>query len=411
MVHRHEDDERELAEVEAWVERLRAAPGRVADPAAWAGQAGVAPEELDRLCRAHFHATPAELIGEARLAAAGRRLVAGDTPASEVASAVGFTGSRPLDRALRQRWGLAVEEVRRLPGARAFSLRLPADFRQAETLAYLGRDPESLTERVDRASYRAGVRLAGAPARLELSFRRGRVEVAIHGDGKLPAGAAVAAHGIVRRRLGLAGDPAAFEAAVAPGTPLAGLVARRRGLRIPLTAEPFEALLWAILGQQINLAFARRLVGRLVARCGHRLNDGLWVPPTPAAVAALAPAPLLAAQFSARKVEYLLAVAGQIAAGTLPLDTLAGGAASRAERALLAVRGLGPWSACYWLMRGAGFADCVPWGDAGLLKSLAEHLALPARPDLALTRALMAPYRPYRSLATFHLWHRLEDPG
>jgi AraC family transcriptional regulator of adaptative response / DNA-3-methyladenine glycosylase II len=74
------------------------------------------------------------------------------------------------------------------------------------------------------------------------------------------------------------------------------------------------------------------------------------------------------------------------------------------ERTLLAIRGLGPWSVNYLMMRALGFADCVPLGDTGVTSGLQSLLKLEERPDIDATRRLMAMFSPYRSLATAHLW-------
>jgi AraC family transcriptional regulator of adaptative response / DNA-3-methyladenine glycosylase II len=78
---------------------------------------------------------------------------------------------------------------------------------------------------------------------------------------------------------------------------------------------------------------------------------------------------------------------------------------------LLSIRGFGIWSANYVLMRGCGFADCVPVGDSGLTSSLQEFYRLETRPDAEKTLALMKRFAPYRSLATFHFWMRKSDAG
>ena len=98
-----------------------------------------------------------------------------------------------------------------------------------------------------------------------------------------------------------------------------------------------------------------------------------------------------------------------VAEGELPLDALADAPAGQVESALLARRGVGPWTAHYVMLRGYGLADCLPLGDAGLTLALQRFFDLPARPGTAETRALMAPFAPFRSLATFHLWTSLGD--
>jgi len=78
--------------------------------------------------------------------------------------------------------------------------------------------------------------------------------------------------------------------------------------------------------------------------------------------------------------------------------------ATRAERTLLEIRGLGPWSVNYLMMRALGFPDCVPLGDTGVTSGLQAALKLDERPDVDATRRLMSVFSPYRSLATAHLW-------
>ena len=81
------------------------------------------------------------------------------------------------------------------------------------------------------------------------------------------------------------------------------------------------------------------------------------------------------------------------------------------EADLLAVRGIGPWTAQYVMIRSCGFADCVPVGDAGLIAALTRLYRLRKRPDATKTRRLLRPFAPHRSLATFHFWMTLGGPA
>ncbi len=145
-------------------------------------------------------------------------------------------------------------------------------------------------------------------------------------------------------------------------------------------------------------------------RTGVPVGDGLYVPPTPAAVASLKAGDLLPLQFSRRKAECLISIARLVAEGELDLERLRGKSATRAERMLLAVHGLGPWSVNYLMMRSLGFADCVPFGDTGVTSGLQALLDLEARPDIEATRRLMAMFSPFRSLATANLWQLHQPP-
>lgn len=398
-----------LETVEALVEAVRAKPGEFAGVASLAAASGLGASNLHDLCRQHFHATPARLLAKARMATARRALIESDQAISELASDAGYEGLSSFHANFRRANGMSPASFRTLRGAREFHFALPKALPLARSLAFLGRDPTSLTERVDGDRFEAGLLLAGKPARLDVELRPGRARCVIHGRGRLRARAAAEAHSYLLRRIGLEADPAPFERRVRTEPGLLTLTRGRRGLRIPRTGDPFECLAWTVVGQQISLPFARTLFRRLVEKTGKPVGAGLFTPPEPEAVAALSQAELTAVQFSQRKAEYIIDAAGLIADGQLPLAALGAGSATRAEESLLAVRGIGPWSAHYLMMRGYGFEDCVPVGDAGLVRALAHFFDLPQRPGPAETLELMERFRPYRTFATFHLWMSLED--
>jgi 3-methyladenine DNA glycosylase/8-oxoguanine DNA glycosylase len=161
----------------------------------------------------------------------------------------------------------------------------------------------------------------------------------------------------------------------------------------------------------VNLRFASTLRRRLIEHCGAAAPSGMRAHPAPAAIAALEPGALRRMQFSGRKAGHLIGAARAVAAGELKLPDLAGRPVARARHALLALPGIGPWTAEYVMMRGFGFGDCVPVGDAGLETALQRFYGLEARPDAERTRALMARFAPHRSLATEHFWQSLHDPA
>jgi AraC family transcriptional regulator of adaptative response / DNA-3-methyladenine glycosylase II len=204
---------------------------------------------------------------------------------------------------------------------------------------------------------------------------------------------------------GLETDPSSFETMLAGG-PHAGLIAGREGQTIPQTPNVWDGLVWVVAGQQISLAVAFALRRRLTRAYGVRLAEDLWAPPSPEQVAVLAPEDFYALGFSRAKTDYILAAAR--AAGELDLEAWRGREAAEIEQGLLAIRGLGPWSVNYLMMRSFGLPDQVPVGDAALAKSLALYFGLAERPSVKRTRELMAPFAPWRSLASFHFWGLLE---
>lgn len=258
------------------------------------------------------------------------------------------------------------------------ALELPRGYRADLTLRYLGRDSDSLCERVE------GHTITTADLTIGL-------QQPAHVIGSIPA---------ARKLLGLNLDPMPFERAHPD------LVSGHEGAHLPQTATVWESLMWAIVGQQVNLAFAYRLRRTLVELCGEPAAGGLRRHPTPAAIAALQIDDLTSRQFSRSKARYVIDTARVIASGELPLESLPAREPDMVEATLLGVRGIGPWTANYVMMRGCAFPDCVPAGDSALSASLQSWFALDHRPDAHETRTLMARFAPWRSLATYHFWLR-----
>lgn len=386
-----------LADIETLVGEIRATPERFADARAVVRRSGFGTTRLFELVRQHYHATPADLLVRARLEQAKRRLLSNDDGLAAIAGETGFESLSVLHEHFRRSTGLTPTQYRGLRDSRSFTLQLPDDYPLEYLRRALTRDPHSLTERQDGERFTLGLRINHTPVVLALALSPGQVDVAVSGTS------APAAHTRITALLGLEQDAAAF-ARLARKLGLGRLVAGRPGLRLVQTPSLFDGLVWSIIGQQINFPFACVLKRRLIERTGDRIAEGLYAPPAPAAVAALSPEELAPLQFSRSKADYLIATARLIVEGKLDLEALRTQSATRVERTLLAIRGLGPWSVNYLMMRALGLPDCVPWGDTGVTSGLHALFQLEERPDVAATRRLMSVFSPYRSLATAHLW-------
>lgn len=189
-----------------------------------------------------------------------------------------------------------------------------------------------------------------------------------------------------------------------------GLTRRFPGFRPILTPGIFEAAAWAIIGQQVNLQFAYRIKSRLVEYVNHTFHingQRFFLFPTATEIANIDYDRLRAMQFSERKAQYLVDFARMVAGGELNLEKIAEMDYETAVCKLLSVRGLGPWSANYILLRGAGHRDAFPVGDSGINSAVKTLYKLDGKPDIDFLLKLGERWRPYRSLATFYLWKSL----
>lgn len=214
----------------------------------------------------------------------------------------------------------------------------------------------------------------------------------------------------VRLWMDLDRDLKPFYALADQDTLLAPLAYAYKGLRMIRIPDLFEALSWAIIGQQINLRFAYTLKGRMVRKWGQVLESDEhphWVFPTPDQIASLEVNDFLPMQFSRRKAEYLIHVAQLMVAGELSFAHLNTLSFEEAIKHLVAIRGIGPWSAHYVLMKCLGFTQAFPIQDAGLLQAIRSQMNLGEKPDRATIEAISAPWKEWEAYATFYLWRSL----
>jgi AraC family transcriptional regulator of adaptative response / DNA-3-methyladenine glycosylase II len=329
-----------------------------------------------------------------------------------VAFDAGYESLSVFNEHFRRRLGLTPRAYRGLRGAMAFTIALPRWYPFELLRGYLGRDPQSLGERLDTSSadsaaYAFAMTLAGVrAARVHVRLER-RHAVVDFNVRKTADGDAATVFDQVRARLGLVFDPLPFERHMTRrGGDAARLIAGRRGLVVPQTGGVSDGLLWVIVGQQVSLASAFSIRRRVLERFGLDAGEGLRAPPPFVTFADAGQEALTGAGLSRPKASYLEGIAREVASGELNLESLRNATAPEVERRLLALRGLGAWSVNYLMMRALALQDCVPIGDVALAKSLGQFFNLDQRPNDEETRRLMASFAPYRSLATFHLWHR-----
>jgi AraC family transcriptional regulator of adaptative response / DNA-3-methyladenine glycosylase II len=378
-----------------------------------AARLGYSERHVHRALVAVVGAGPLALARAQRAQTARVLLETTDLRITDVAFAAGFASLRQFNATVREVFALAPRDLRRRarrqPGAAedgAVVLRLPyrAPLEGAALVDFLARRRVPGVEQVTGGAYRRSLRLPHAAGIVELAPADGHVRARFWLEDLRDLGAAVQR---CRALLDLDSDPHAVAEALGADALLGPLVRAAPGRRVPGHVDGHELAVRAVLGQQVSVAGAATLAGRLVAELGEPLATPLGMVthlfPSADALAAADPATLA---MPATRARALLALAAALASGELVLD--AGADRDQARSRLLALPGVGPWTVEYVAMRALRDPDAFLPTDLGVRHAL-ERLGQDARP--AAAEALAERWRPYRAYALQHLWAQLADPA
>jgi DNA-3-methyladenine glycosylase II len=217
-----------------------------------------------------------------------------------------------------------------------------------------------------------------------------------------PALASDGLRGIVKWLVSADLDLRPFYTLVAPHPIVGAVVLSLPGLKPLRSATLFEMAVIAITEQQLSLAAAFHIRGRLVRRYGVPLGD-LQVFPSPENLAKARLRDLARCGLSQRKAEYVRGLARRVVEGALDLETLRHESEQRIRDAIVNNRGFGEWSVQYILSRGFGRSDSLPSSDTGLRRVVGHYLAGGRRLTTAELEQALAPFKPFRALVAFYL--------
>jgi len=289
-----------------------------------------------------------------------------------------------------------------------FRLTLPADYRSDDFLRFHRRDTQAVAERVGERRLEKALRWRGTPLCICLEMAEGWAEATVVAEEALGADILATIESRAAAMLGLTQPVDEFARRFASHPELGRLIASLPGLRVPLTATPFEALSWAVTGQQISVAAAVSVRRRLIQAAGVQVPGGLRCPPEAAELLALGEAGLRAAGLSQGKAACLLRLSESVLDGALPLDDwLVEPPADLIRERLLSIRGIGPWTVNYALLRGFGWLDGSLHGDVAVRRALQRLLGRSERISAAEAEAWLAEFSPWRALVAAHLWASL----
>jgi AraC family transcriptional regulator of adaptative response / DNA-3-methyladenine glycosylase II len=371
---------------------------------------GVTARHLQRLFQRHLGAAPLAVMRTRRVHTAKRLLDETDLGMASIAFAAGFGSVRRFNATFRDLYGRTPRELRAARG-RARESEVPRDgfrFRLAyrppldwdRHLAYLVPRAipgvEEATDGVYRRTFRAG----GQPGALEVrQAPGGEPALDLRVDAIEPAHLPAVIER-ARRVFDLGADPATIREHLRRDAALRPWVDRCPALRVPGAWDGFELAIRAVIGQQISVVAATTITGRLASRWGDALDLGDKVGarivfPRPET---LVDADLAAIGLPRARGETLRLLARGVAAGDIVLEP---GADPRAVReALIAIPGIGEWTAQYVALRALGEPDAFPASDLGLLRSPANGGATTPRQLLERSEA----WRPWRAYAAIVLW-------
>jgi AraC family transcriptional regulator of adaptative response / DNA-3-methyladenine glycosylase II len=380
------------------------------DEMALAARVGYSTRQLRRLFDQHVGASPAFVARSRRAHFARRLLDESELPMPAVARASGFGSMRQMNRVIHDIFGFGPQELRSkrrptdiLVADGGLRLRLPflEPLDRAAALAHVEPRATPGVEAVQNGTYRRTLAVCGNPGVIEvdLSGSEAHLELLAH----LPTFDSIIDDvSRIRQMFGLDDNVESAESHLAADPLMAELIASQRGLRVIGGWDRFETAVRVIVGQQISVAGASTIAGRIVAARGMPLPGaalGLrFVFPTADRLTDLDSADLGMPRSRVRTIETLAAAVtrGEVDLHATDPDGL--------RRQLLDLPGIGPWTAELICMRALRDADAFPSGDLGIRHAVGALTGTAGPADAAEVAALAERWRPFRALAAQHLW-------
>jgi AraC family transcriptional regulator of adaptative response / DNA-3-methyladenine glycosylase II len=395
---------------------LAAAAARLLDNALQAGepvalpaiaaQLGITDRHLRRIFADAHGVSPIDYLATQRLLMAKQLLTDTALPVTQVALASGFASLRRFNAAFAERYRLKPSQLRREQPVAADGLNLRLNYRPpydvAGVLRFFAQRQLTGVETVEGLELRRTLRVAQAGSLhsgwFSAHFVPERHEVALRIAASLtPVLGQVLQR--VRQGFDLDADPSLIDPALAASLHLPA----QPGLRVPNGFDGFETAVRVILGQQITVAAARTLAHRLIERFGEPvatpfagLDRGF---PTAQAIATADPETIGTLGIVRQRVRALQALAQAVHEGRIALHR--GAPLQATLDALLALPGIGEWSAQLIAMRALAWPDAFPASDIGLLNALGTR-------NLREVQAQAEAWRPWRAYAVIRLWQKLE---
>lgn len=393
-------------------ERIKAGALTDSNLDALAAEFGLSSRQLRRVVEAEYGVSPVALAMTYRLLLAKQLLTDTDLKIVDLAFACGFSSLRRFNDAFKARYRMnpsALRKNKKTKEQNGIVLRLAyrPPLAWEALIGFLcsrGNSRVDRVDRVDRGRYLRTVQLAGHRGWIAAWQDATRHQLCVEiSPSLLPC--LVQLQSRLRVLFDLDASPAIIDAHLAEDEQLRRLVAKHPGLRVPGTLDPFELGLRAILGQQVSVKAATTLFGRFVAAFGEPVDTPFFeldrTAPVAENVAKASLQNVIDLGLTQRRAASIHHFAQVMAEGSL---NLAQGTHERRVEQLLALPGIGPWTAQYIAMRALGDPNALPDSDLGLVRALQVE-----KPADVLRRAER--WQPWRAYAAIHLWQHLSAGG
>jgi AraC family transcriptional regulator of adaptative response / DNA-3-methyladenine glycosylase II len=363
-----------------------------------ARELAVSERHLTRTLTSEVGIGPLALARARRAQTARLLLEQTDLTVTDVAFAAGFASLRQFNDVIRTEFGATPTELRKRrttpdrpaeSGTMVLRLAPSLPWDGSRLVTFLSTRAIPGVEAVGDFGYRRALQTKRGPVYATLK----PLDDALHVEFRLPhLGVLQPAVVAVRRLFDLDADTVAIDAALSADPALAPLVGRRPGLRVPGAVDGFEILVRAVVGQQVSVAGARTMLGRIVERVGDVVSDddGSGISRLFPTAEQLADADLTGLGLTTRRMSTLRAVAEAVARRQLRLRP--GLDREAVTQQLLEMPGIGPWTAEYVAMRALADPDAFPSTDLVVKRRVSSEGLDPDR------------WRPWRAYAAIHLW-------
>ncbi len=287
----------------------------------------------------------------------------------------------------------------------ASDIPLPPDYRLQDFLEFHGRDALGVAEKTTASSLKKGILWEGLPACLTIDFQEGKALVELAVDGEILESDKFELEALVVHMLGLTQSTSQFEEIFESHDQIGRLIKKQHGLRVPQSASLFEALTWAITGQQISLSAAISIRRKLIEHHAITHSSGIACYPNAEKIALMTEADLKLLGFSKSKASALIHISQMVKNSELPLsDWAINRPIEEIVRILFSIKGIGYWTINYTLLRGLGWLDGSLHGDAAVRSKLSLMLGRKDEISEKETSEWLEQFSPWRALVAAHLW-------